>query len=52
LAKLPSEMLNKKGTITKIKFGELVQPEELGKFISNEELINFLRRKNLRLRSK
>ncbi len=49
LAKLPSEMLNKKGTITKIKFGDIVQPEELGKFKSNEELINFLRAKTYAL---
>ena len=42
-------MLNKKGTVTKIKFGDIVQPDELGKFTSNEELINFLREKTYAL---
>lgn len=50
LAKLPSEMLNKKGTITKIKFGEIVQPDELEKFKNNQELINSLREKTYAMR--
>jgi putative hemolysin len=50
LAKLPSEMLNKKGTVTKIKFGELIQPEEFEKYKSNQELIDFLREKTYSMR--
>ncbi len=49
LAKLPSEMLNKKGTVTKIKFGDIVPPGEIEKFKSNEELINFLRERTYAL---
>lgn len=50
LAKLPSEMLNKKGTITKIKFGELIQPKEFEKFNNNQGLIDFLREKTYVMR--
>jgi hypothetical protein len=42
-------MLNKKGTVTKIKLGELVKPETLGEFKSIEELINFLKQKTYAL---
>jgi len=50
LAKLPSEMLNKTGTVTKIKFGELIQPEEFENFKSNQALIDFLRGKTYAMR--
>jgi len=49
LAKLPSEMLNKKGQVIKIKFGDVISPNEYGKFSTREELIKFLRGKTYEL---
>jgi len=43
LAKLPSELINKKGELVKVKIGNAIPPSELEKFSTPETFINHLR---------
>ena len=45
LLRLPAEVFNKRGKLTRIALGEIISPEELLKYEDIDELIDFLRNK-------
>ena len=45
LLRLPAEVFNKRGKLTRIALGEIIPPEELQKYESIDELRDFLRNK-------
>ena len=45
LLRLPAEVFNKQGKITRIALGEIIPPEELQKYKDIDELRDYLRNK-------
>lgn len=45
LLRLPAEVFNKRGKVTRISLGEIILPEQLQKYESIDELRDFLRNK-------